>query len=108
MTEPWFIAMIVILSIITIISLFYCFWFIMKKVYYESTGKKYDSETVLSVHKTDSNGNRYKLVNDTIWLDTLHSSNQSNQECCCVPDLHHQLFLQKQSKPNKPKNYIYV
>jgi hypothetical protein len=32
-------------------------------------------------HKID-NGNRYKLVNDTIWIDTHHSnSNQSNPDC---------------------------
>jgi hypothetical protein len=54
-------------------------------------------------HKID-NGNRYKLVNDTIWLDTLHSNsnNSNNQECCCAPDLHHQLFLHQNGNVNSP------
>lgn len=60
---------------------------------YLSTSSENGSLTGPSVHKMD-NGNRYKLVND-IWLDTLHSgSNHSNGECCCVPDLHHQIFVQ--------------
>ena len=113
-SEPWFIAMLVISSLITISLIFYCIWFVYKTC---RKKRKFNSNNVLTVHKTD-NGNRheiflkyylfsnldynvkyifrYKLVNDTIWMDTLHSSNHSNHECCCVPDLHHQP-LQKQS-----------
>jgi len=80
-----------------LILMFYCIFYKFKNISFKKKHKKYLSSSEncsLNVpHKID-NGNRYKLVNDTIWLDTLHSnSNNSNQECCCVPDLHHQLFL---------------
>jgi len=99
-SEPWFISLIVLISLIVIGLMFYCFWFIIKrraikqkKCKYMSTSSENGSLNV--PHKID-NGNRYKLVNDTIWLDTLHSnSNQSNPDCCCVPDLHHQIFVQQ-------------
>ena len=80
-------------------------WFKEKKLKFLSTSSENGSLNV--PHKVDG-GNRYKLVNDTIWLDTLHSgSNHSNQECCCVPDLHHQIFVQ-QSKPFSLLNYYNI
>jgi hypothetical protein len=38
-------------------------------------------------------------------MDTLHSSNNSNQDCCCVlPDISSQLFMQKKRKCQKKTN----
>lgn len=48
-----------------------------------------------------SESNHYKLVSDTIWLDTLNSfSNQSNHEFQGDPDLQNQIYF-KQSKQKK-------
>jgi hypothetical protein len=96
-TQPWFIICAALFFSILIFLMFYCIFYKFKNISFKKKHKKYLSSSEncsLNVpHKID-NGNRYKLVNDTIWLDTLHSnSNNSNQECCCVPDLHHQLFL---------------
>jgi hypothetical protein len=94
-SEPWFISITIMLCLITFIMLTFCFCFIFKRLNkrreFSSTTS---SETTLNANKMN-NGTRYKLVNDTIWMDTLHSSNHSNQDCCCVPDIHHQLFVQK-------------
>lgn len=103
LSEPWVISLIAITCIVSIVLLTYCGWFVFTRMAIKKKQQKFlstSSETgSLNVpHKIDNNGNRYKLVNDTIWLDTLHSgSNQSNQDCCCVPDIHHQLFV-RQSK----------
>jgi hypothetical protein len=107
--ESWFITLLVLCSILILSLVFYCVWLLFKrslimkkkKCKYMSTSSENGSLNV--PHKID-NGNRYKLVNDTIWLDTLHSnSNQSSSnvpECCCVPDLHHQIFLQQNNLNN--------
>ena len=98
-SQPWFIICSALFFSILIFLVFYCVFCKLKNVSFKKKHKKYLSSSencsLNATHKID-NGNRYKLVNDTIWLDTLHSnsnSNNSNQECCCVPDLHHQLFL---------------
>jgi hypothetical protein len=115
--QPWFISMATIVLILACCLVLYAVWTILRRVLsvkerHKRGGKNASSRylssencTILNgtgtlaksgaVHKMD-NGNRYKLVNDqTIWLDTLYSSNNSNnQDCCCVPDIPHQLFIQ--------------
>lgn len=101
-SQPWFIVCVALVLSVLIFSMFYCAFYKLKKYSFRKKHKKYLSSSEncsLNVpHKID-NGNRYKLVNDTIWLDTLHSNsnNSNNQECCCGPDLHHQLFLNQNS-----------
>lgn len=106
LNEPWLIAIIVIISIIIISLLFYCVYFVFKRLIMSKKQHKFlstssENASLNGPHKID-NGNRYKLVNDNIWMDTLHSgSNHSNQECCCVPDLHHQIFVQNPAGGNR-------
>lgn len=114
--QMWFVSLLGVLAILGISVMFYLVWCLLKrrrasfmrKGSHHHHHKKYltsSEECSLNRNiqggkhdKLDQMGNRYKLVNDTVWLDTLHSnSNNSNPECCCVPDLHHQLYP-KQSK----------
>ena len=98
-SQPWFIVCAALAFSVCVFLAFYGLFWRLKRGSFKKKKKhtKYMSSSencsLNGPHKVD-NGNRYKLVNDTIWLDTLHSSsNNSNPECCCVPDLHHQLFL---------------
>jgi hypothetical protein len=102
MKQSWFISLLTIVCILAACLIFYCLWMSLRRLFKRRDKKhqKYlsSSENCSSLnlgnHKIDTNGNRYKLVNDTIWLDTMYSSSKnSNQDCCCVPDLPHQLFL---------------
>ncbi len=116
--ETWFVSVVIVASALGLMLFFYLVWCLVRKRGGDSHRKKFLSSSencsltlqgnggnsggTMAQHitKIDQMGNRYKLVNDTIWLDTMHSnSNNSNPECCCVPDLHHQLYLQ-QSKSN--------
>ena len=98
----WWLVVVASVSVLVVAGAFlYCVACrIRRRLPFKKKQHKYLSSSEngsLSVpHKIDQNGNRYKLVNDTIWLDTMHSnSNNSNPECCCVPDLHHQIFVQQ-------------
>ena len=102
MKQSWFISLLTIVCILAACLIFYCLWMSLRRLFVRRDKKhqKYlsSSENCSSLnlgnHKIDANGNRYKLVNDTIWLDTMYSSSKnSNQDCCCVPDIPHQLFL---------------
>ncbi len=107
--ETWFMISVLVASAFGLLLFFFLIWCLVRKRS-DPHRKKFLSSsencsltlgpgnvgTAQHITKIDQMGNRYKLVNDTIWLDTMHSnSNNSNPECCCVPDLHHQLYFKK-------------
>jgi hypothetical protein len=108
--EAWFLAFVCLASAALLTLISYLAWLYIKSARHLNSKKhhKYmsassETGTLMNVPvKIDNNGNRYKLVHDAIWLDTLHSSsnNSNNQDCCCVPDLHNQLFVQKSKLTN--------
>jgi len=98
---PWFILILVVVCVVALLLVSYCMWCVLRRLVIARKHKAFLSASSVNGSLTDTNhphkidsGNRYKLVTENnIWLDTLHSgSNQSNQDCCCVPDLHHQIF----------------
>lgn len=114
LSEPWFIVLIVLICLMIIATLFYCVWFMVRRIRmtkkhqqhkYLSSSSENGSLGAGATHKIN-NGNSYKLVNnmnDPIWLDTLHSgsNHSSNEPCCCVPDLHHQIFATNNGNSNR-------
>lgn len=78
--EPWFISLVVIITILTVVLFLYCIWntfkFIIKK----------QKKKLKELEKTDANGNRYNLVgtNDGLWLDTTLPSTNATTESYLV------------------------
>jgi hypothetical protein len=62
--EPWFIVIGAVVCLLTILIVFFCTWFMYKKIM-QKKQSKYGSNVIVEVQKND-NGNRYK----NNWLGT--------------------------------------